>query len=69
VSRPPRVYTDTNVFGNVMDAAFEPASMLFFEQSLAGKFQLVVSAITSREILYAPERVQDLYESLTEVLK
>ena len=65
MSRPPRVYTDTNVFGSVMDPAFEPASMLFLEQALAGKFQVVVSAVASREVSYAPRTVQELFESFT----
>ncbi len=63
--RPPRVYTDTNVFGNVMDDAFEPASMEFLRQALAGKFLLVVSALAGREVAFAPPRVQELFENFS----
>ena len=41
--------------------------MLFFEQVLDGRFQVVVSAITSREVAYAPEKVRELYESFTDL--
>jgi predicted nucleic acid-binding protein len=65
VTRPPRVYTDANVFGNVMDDAFEPASMEFLSQALAGKFLVVVSALASREIAFAPPKVQELFEGFS----
>ena len=50
-----------------MDTAFEPASMPFLEQALGGKFQVVVSAIASREVAYAPRAVQELFQSFADL--
>ena len=59
-----RVYTDTSVFGGVFDPEFSGPSRVFFEQTRAGRFLLLVSNITRREISLAPGPVQDLFASL-----
>ena len=53
-----KVYADTSVFGGVFDEAFAQDSRQFFEDILAGKFNLVVSALIEQEIESAPELVR-----------
>ena len=53
-----KVYADTSVFGGVFDEEFTRDSRQFFEDILAGKFSLVVSALVEEEIEFAPELVR-----------
>ena len=53
-----KVYADTSVFGGVFDEEFARDSRRFFEDILAGKFSLVVSALVEEEIESAPELVR-----------
>lgn len=56
-----RVYVDTSVFGGVFDEEFGEASRLLFKQAKAGRFLLVVSDTSLREMDPAPEEVKDLF--------
>ena len=53
-----KVYADTSVFGGVFDEEFARDSRQFFEEVLAGKFSLVVSALVEEEIESAPACVR-----------
>jgi predicted nucleic acid-binding protein len=55
-----RVYSDTTVFGGIVDPEFEATSRLFFQRVEAGYFTLVLSALVSQEISHAPQEVQEL---------
>jgi len=58
----PTVYTDTSVFGGVFDDEFEEPSRAFFGQVRAGRFSLLVSDVSRREIVFAPARVRDFFD-------
>lgn len=59
-----RVYADTSVFGGVFDDEFADDSRTFFEEVRTGKFTLVLSSNTLRELNEAPERVQRILTDL-----
>ena len=59
-----RVYADTSVFGGVFDDEFEDASQAFFELVKRGRFQLLVSDLSRREIEEAPSQVKSYFDSL-----
>ena len=61
-TQPIRVYADTSVYGGVFDDEFEEASTAFFRLVRAGRFTLLVSDVSRREIILAPKRVQDYFE-------
>jgi predicted nucleic acid-binding protein len=58
------VYADTSVFGGCFDDEFAEDSKTFFEEIRSGRFTLVVSSITLRELLDAPEEVRRVLASL-----
>lgn len=68
-----RVYPDTSVFGGCFDREFSEASHQFFREVRAGRFSVVISDVTTRELLQAPETVRrvlvelpvDLVEAVT----
>src|SRR5690349_6523193 len=62
--RPPKVYTDTSVFGGMFDDEFAAPSRQFFEAVRAGKFHLVTSEIVREEIGPAPPAVRELFNEL-----
>lgn len=51
-----RVYADTSVFGGCFDVEFEKESRAFFREVAAGRFMLVVSNVTGRELAGAPSK-------------
>ena len=51
--RPIRVYADTAVYGGVFDDEYSKASRLFFDDVIAGKFRLVISAMA----IHTPQEV------------
>jgi predicted nucleic acid-binding protein len=59
-----RVYADTSVFGGVFDKEFDTASKTFFDQVVAGQFQLVTSDVVQRELQNAPPKVSDFFDNL-----
>ncbi len=56
-----KVYIDTSVFGGVFDEEFVDPSKELFAEVDAGRFKIVVSAVVEREVLAAPQAVQDLF--------
>jgi hypothetical protein len=57
-----RIYADTSVFGGCFDAEFENVSRQFFREAQAGRFVVVISDITTRELQEAPEVVRQLVQ-------
>ena len=62
--RTPNVYVDTSVFGGVFDQEFEAPSKAFFNLVTAGRFPLLVSDVTRREITFAPAMVRRHFEEI-----
>ena len=60
----PRIYADTSVFGGCFDEEFRKESELLFQEIKNGKFILVISGTTSRELNDAPQKVQDVLAGL-----
>jgi len=59
-----RVYLDTSVFGGVCDEEFAGASDRFFQAVLAGKYTVVFSEETVRELGDAPQAVKSLLDRI-----
>jgi hypothetical protein len=59
-----RIYADTSVFGGCFDAEFEVVSRQFFREAHAGRFVVVISDVTTRELLEAPEEVRQVLAQL-----
>ena len=62
----PRIYADTSVFGGCFDAKFSVASRQFFREVQAGRFVIVISGVTTRELQEAPEYVREILVQLPE---
>ena len=58
------LYADTSVFGGCFDEEFASESKALFEEIKEGKFVLVMSYITLRELDRAPEFVQRVLAEL-----
>jgi hypothetical protein len=59
-----KFYVDTSVWGGHEDEEFEEWTIPFFEQAREGKFAIVLSDLTLRELALAPERVRQLTETI-----
>ncbi|MEI6184202.1 MAG: PIN domain protein [Bacteroidota bacterium] len=55
-----KFYVDTSVWGGHEDEEFEEWTIPFFKQVREGKFSIVLSDLTLRELIPAPERVKAL---------
>ncbi len=62
-------YTDTSVFGGVFDDEFMAASREFFDLVRRGKFELLVSDISRKEIAAAPAQVRSIFEEMLPLLR
>ena len=60
-----RIYLDTSVFGGYFDEEFSKASLKLFDEIKEGRYTLVVSTVTLRELDKAPKRVQELLGSIS----
>ncbi len=61
-----RVYADTSVFGGCFDEEFAEITGRSFDEVRQGRFRLVVSTTTLRELQRAPEEVRQVVESIPE---
>lgn len=61
-----RIYTDTSVIGGCLDFEYEEASQLLMAVFKRGGATMVVSNLTSLELLSAPPAVQEVVESVPE---
>jgi hypothetical protein len=52
------------VFGGCFDAEFEVVSRQFFREAQAGRFVVVISEVTTRELQEAPEQVRQVLVQL-----
>ena len=59
-----KFYVDTSVWGGHEDEEFEEWTIPFFEQARQGKFSIVLTDLTLRELIPAPERVRKLTETI-----
>ena len=62
--QPLRAYVDTSVFGGTQDEEFADASLRFFRDVARGRFVVLISAETLRELQGAPPNVR---ETLTRI--
>lgn len=61
-----KVYIDTSVIGGCFDVEFEKWSNLLFDDFKSGKKIAVVSDITLDELTDAPQKVQDIFNTIPE---
>ena len=59
-----RVYIDTSVLGGYFDDEFNVDTKLLFDEILRGEYKLVISDLTERELVNAPEKVRTLLRDL-----
>jgi len=59
-----RIYIDTSVIGGYFDDEFNVDTKLLFDEILRGEYKLVISDLTVRELVNAPERVRTLLRDL-----
>jgi hypothetical protein len=62
-------YTDTSVFGGVFDDEFMLASREFFDLVRQGRFELMVSDISRKEIAFAPPNVRSVFDEMLPMLR
>jgi predicted nucleic acid-binding protein len=62
--RPIRVYADTSVFGGTEDEEFRDPSRRFFDAVRSGRFVILISEETARELQTAPDAVRNLPQTL-----
>lgn len=55
-----RFYLDTSVFGGFYDEEFEADTQRLFAEIANGRFSIVVSDVTTQELLEAPDVVRNL---------
>ena len=60
-----RIYADTSVFGGCFDDEFKLYSNKLFEEVKKGKFALILSATTLRELTEAPRKVRDILAGIS----
>ena len=63
-----KFYVDTSVWGGHEDEEFEEWTLPFFAQARNGDFVIVISDLTLRELLPAPERVKKLTKTIPDKL-
>ena len=59
-----RIYIDTSVIGGYFDDEFNTDTILLFNEVQKGNYKIVISDLTERELLNAPERVNRLLKDL-----
>ena len=59
-----KFYVDTSVWGGHEDEEFEEWTIPFFQQARQGRFPIVLSDVTVRELVPAPLRVRQLTDSI-----
>lgn len=59
-----RVYVDTSVIGGYFDDEFSTDTKMLFDEVSDGKYKLVLSDLTEKELIDAPEIVKTLLNEL-----
>ncbi len=62
--KPLRIYIDTSVIGGYFDEEFEKETKLLFDKFIRGEYRLIISDLTKRELLGAPDHVKTLLKDL-----
>ncbi len=55
-----RIYADTSILGGYFDVEFMTDTKLLFDEIIKGNYKLVISDLTEKELLNAPDRVKTL---------
>lgn len=55
-----KFYVDTSVWGGYEDVEFSEWTKLFFKEAEQGKFSVILSDVTLRELSFAPEKIRML---------
>jgi hypothetical protein len=64
--RMPTLYLDTSVLGGYFDDEWKQPTQELWRQMEAGLWQFVTSLVTSEELIEAPQRVRDLFNTTFE---
>jgi predicted nucleic acid-binding protein len=59
-----KIYIDTSVIGGYYDTEFSQDTKSLFKKIIKGDYQLVLSDLTEKELLNAPENVKTLLKDL-----
>ena len=59
-----RIYLDTSGFGGYFEPEFELWTKVLFDRISKGKFKILISRLTDIELENAPQKVQDLANTL-----
>jgi len=59
-----RVYIDTSILGGYFDDEFSIDTKQLFDEILRGEYKLVISDLTEKELVNAPDRVKILLKDL-----
>ncbi len=59
-----RIYIDTSVLGGYFDTEFSTDTKLLFDEILNGKYQVIISDLTEKELEKAPQNVNELMKKL-----
>jgi len=59
-----KIYIDTSIIGGYFDEEFSNDTRLLFDDIVDGSYQLVISDLTEKELLNAPENVKTLLKNL-----
>ena len=62
--RPIKLYIDTSVIGGYFDQEFEEETKALFDKVKQNEYRIVISDLTERELLGAPENVKTLLKNL-----
>ena len=59
-----KIYIDTSVIGGYFDEEFQEKTKPLFDEIIKGNYQVVISDLTEKELLKAPENVRTLLHKL-----
>jgi predicted nucleic acid-binding protein len=59
-----RIYLDTSAVGGYFDDEFSFDTKLLFDEIIKGEYRLVISDLTEKELVNAPESVRNLLKDL-----
>jgi predicted nucleic acid-binding protein len=62
-----QVYIDTSVFGGYFDIEFEESTKFFFKTLKERETTILISEILELEVYRAPNKIVDLFESLSNI--
>ncbi|MCX6257179.1 MAG: type II toxin-antitoxin system VapC family toxin [Bacteroidia bacterium] len=59
-----KIYIDTSVIGGYFDQEFETETKELFDKFIKKEYEIVISDLTQRELIGAPENVKNLFKNL-----